>query len=105
MDVRQNDIKEKTAIGFAEMLGCNSTLLQLNLSSNFVTSAAKHFAVNLGMNTTLKKLCLEDCWIEDADAGLLIAALDKNTAVAEFRGANNRCLQKDLRKKMRSWTR
>jgi len=105
VDVRQNDINESAAIGFAEMLMCNTTIVELNLSSNHVASAAKHLAVALPMNSTLTKLYVEDCWIEDKEAELLLAALGKNSSITEFRGSNNRCDKKDVRKQLRSWAR
>ncbi len=48
---------------------------------------------------------MEDCWIADAEAQLLVDALGKNSTLLEFRGANNQCLDKALRKQMRSWAR
>ena len=105
MDVRQNDINETAASGFAEMLMCNAALEELNMNSNNVGKSAKHFAISLPLNKTLKKLYLEDCWIEDAEAEELLEALRKNVSVTEFRGANNRCNKKEVRKQLRSWAR
>jgi Ran GTPase-activating protein (RanGAP) involved in mRNA processing and transport len=105
VDVRQNDINESTATGFAEMLMVNTTIVELNMNSNNVASAAQHLAAALPTNSTLTKLHLEDCWIEDKEAELLLQALGKNSSIIEFRGSNNRCDKKDIRRQLRSWTR
>jgi Ran GTPase-activating protein (RanGAP) involved in mRNA processing and transport len=105
VDVHQNDINEATATGFAEMLMCNTSIVELNLDSNHLAGAAKHVAIALPLNSTLKKLHVADCWIEDKEAEMLLQALEKNTAITEFTGSNNRCDTKDVRRRLRTWAR
>jgi len=62
----------------------------------------KDLAEALGKNSTLRTLSVEDCGIEDAAAVLLLEALG-GSGVEEFRGANNRCLEKATRKRLRAW--
>ena len=102
VDVRQNDMGAGVAASWAALLATNATLTDLNLSSNQIGASAKDLAEALGKNSTLRTLSVEDCGIEDAAAVLLLEALG-GSGVEEFRGANNRCLEKATRKRLRAW--
>lgn len=102
LNLKNNDMHDKATIAISEMLMCNNTITELDLTCTFAGKDTKYLAEALEANTTLKKLTMDNCQIEDDEALLLLAALEKSS-VTEFHAFNNCCLKKDVRKKMRGF--
>eukprot|EP00316_Scyphosphaera_apsteinii_P010001 CAMPEP_0119335562 /NCGR_PEP_ID=MMETSP1333-20130426/89814_1 /TAXON_ID=418940 /ORGANISM="Scyphosphaera apsteinii, Strain RCC1455" /LENGTH=248 /DNA_ID=CAMNT_0007346139 /DNA_START=37 /DNA_END=783 /DNA_ORIENTATION=+ len=100
VDIHNNDIHAKGICAIAEMLSCNSTITDLNMSCTFVRDEAKYIGEALGMNTTLKVLNMDNCQITDVGAAALVPCL-KESSVKDFRGYNNCVEGKELRKQLK----
>lgn len=103
VDLRNNDIHEKSVQGIAEMLGCNDTIRYLDLTCCFVRKEAKWIADALGMNSTLNTLLLDNCQIENEEMEIIITAVEASKTCTTFSAYNNCCTDKKIRQRVRAF--
>ena len=104
LKLKSNDLRGQAIRALAEMLKHNTSIVEIDLTCNPVKADAKMIAEALGENRTLRTLRLDNCGIEDDGAMALLEALEAHPSILDFSAYNNCCVDKDLRKRMRGFS-